>query len=67
MVRLRFAERDDQRPCRNPFASGFEQIFTARQHESVDFYATVIPHELSTDAQNVMRQAFGGLLWSKQC
>ena len=27
---------------------------------------TVIPQDLSDDAQNVMRQAFAGLLWSKQ-
>ncbi len=65
-VRLRFAEMDNQRPRRNPFASDFDQIFTARQHESDEFYATVIPQNLSPDAQSVMRQAFGGLLWSKQ-
>ena len=28
--------------------------------------ATVIPQDLSADARNVMRQAFAGLLWSKQ-
>ena len=38
----------------------------ARQHEANEFYATVIPQNLSPDAQSVMRQAFGGLLWSKQ-
>jgi Mannosylglycerate hydrolase MGH1-like glycoside hydrolase domain len=65
-VQLRFSERDNQRPRRNPFASDFEQIFAARQREADEFYATVVPQNLSSDAQSVMRQAFGGLLWSKQ-
>ncbi len=37
-----------------------------RQREADEFYATVIPQDLSPDAQNVMRQGFGGMLWSKQ-
>ena len=65
-VRLRFSERDTQRPRRNPFASDFDQTVVARLHEADEFYATVIPQNLSPDAQSVMRQAFGGLLWSKQ-
>jgi hypothetical protein len=65
-VRLRFTERDNQHLRRNPFASDFDQIFAARQREADEFYATVVPQGLSLDAQSVMRQAFGGLLWSKQ-
>ena len=34
--------------------------------EADEFYDTVIPQHLSSDARNVMRQSFGGLLWSKQ-
>jgi hypothetical protein len=63
---LRFTEMERQRPRGNPFGADFEQIFATRQHEADEFYATVIPHDLSPDAQNVMRQAFAGLLWSKQ-
>ena len=44
----------------------FDSIFGLRQHEADEFYATVIPHDLSTDAQNIMRQGFAGMLWSKQ-
>jgi mannosylglycerate hydrolase MGH1-like protein len=65
-VRLRFSERDHQRPRRNPFAADFAQIVAARQREADDFYATVIPPSQSADAQSVMRQAFAGLLCSKQ-
>ncbi len=44
----------------------FERIFTDRKAEADEFYATVIPRNLSDDARNVMRQSFAGLLWSKQ-
>ena len=44
----------------------FEQVFATRQDEANQFYATVIPDTLSADAANVMRQALGGMLWSKQ-
>ncbi|MCC7499100.1 MAG: glucosidase [Bryobacterales bacterium] len=47
-------------------AAAFDRIFTARQQEAEQFYATVISPDLPEDARNVMRQAFGGLLWSKQ-
>jgi Glycosyl hydrolase family 63 C-terminal domain len=45
---------------------GFDQLFVTRKKEADEFYATVIPRDLSPDAQNVMRQSFGGMLWSKQ-
>ena len=34
--------------------------------EADEFYDTVTPADLSADARNVMRQAFAGMLWSKQ-
>jgi hypothetical protein len=46
--------------------SDFEEILAQRQCEADEFYATIIPQDLSTDAQNVMRQSFAGMLWSKQ-
>ena len=44
----------------------FDDVFAARQREADEFYATVIPDGLSPDSSNVMRQALGGMLWSKQ-
>jgi Glycosyl hydrolase family 63 C-terminal domain len=44
----------------------FDRIFRSRETEACLFYETVIPANLSEDARNVMRQSFGGLLWSKQ-
>ena len=40
--------------------------FAIRIREADEFYASVIPAELSPAAGAVMRQAFAGLLWSKQ-
>ncbi|MDX2034954.1 MAG: glucosidase [Blastocatellia bacterium] len=60
-VRLRFSDlRSD-----SPF-DDFDRAFSTRRKEADEFYATVIPEELSEDGKNVMRQAFGGMLWSKQ-
>jgi glycogen debranching enzyme len=42
------------------------EVFAARHREADEYYATVIPAELSEDARNVMRQALAGMLWSKQ-
>jgi hypothetical protein len=49
-----------------PFGPDFEATLTSRRREADEFYATVIPSTLSDDARRVMRQAFAGLLWSKQ-
>ncbi len=49
-----------------PFAEGFEHVFTQRREEADDFYQTVLPKNKSADLVNIQRQAFAGLLWSKQ-
>ena len=59
-VRLRLTDREG-----SPLAD-FDDVFAQRRREADDFYAQVIPAELSDDARRVMRQAFAGLLWSKQ-
>ena len=63
VVRLRLADTDF--PKDDAFQS-FDSIVAQRQREAEEFYATVIPQSLSADAQNVMRQGFAGMLWSKQ-
>ncbi len=64
-IRLRLTNQEIKG---NPkmFGKEFELVFAARQQEADEFYATVIPQDLSADARNVMRQAFAGMLWSKQ-
>ncbi|MFN8059152.1 MAG: hypothetical protein U0Q12_08290 [Vicinamibacterales bacterium] len=46
--------------------AAFEGIVEARRAEADEFYASVVPTGVSADAKNVMRQAFAGLMWSKQ-
>jgi hypothetical protein len=53
-------------PPANDFGAGFDKVFTLRKNEADEFYASRHNAELSDDAKNVMRQALGGLLWSKQ-
>ncbi len=48
------------------FGREFEAVFAQRIAEADEFYATVVPRDLSDDGERVMRQAFAGLLWSKQ-
>jgi hypothetical protein len=63
VVRLRLADSDFK--GQNAFAN-FDKTFVLRQGEADEFYATIIPQDLSADAQNVMRQGLAGMLWSKQ-
>jgi len=49
----------------DPFAR-FDQKLDARVREADDFYRAITPPRIGEDAANVMRQAFAGMLWSKQ-
>ena len=62
-VRLRLS---DESSLTQPFGSDFETIFQNRQREADEFYHRITPFELSEDMRNVQRQAFAGMLWSKQ-
>jgi hypothetical protein len=62
-VRLRLTRETSEA---QPFGAGFEEIFAERIREAAEFYATVIPGDLTEDARNVMRQSLAGMLWSKQ-
>jgi Glycosyl hydrolase family 63 C-terminal domain len=48
------------------FRSDFDVVMNTRKKEADEFYATVVPASLGVDAANVMRQALGGMMWSKQ-
>ncbi|MBH8552069.1 glucosidase [Nostocaceae cyanobacterium CENA357] len=49
-----------------PFGNEFEVVFSKRQQEYEKFYQRITPYPLSEDMRNVQRQAFAGMLWSKQ-
>ena len=50
----------------DPFGPGFDRVFQSRIAEADAFYNSLGSPELSDDVRSVMRQAFAGLLWSKQ-
>ncbi|MBX3329198.1 MAG: glucosidase [Nitrospira sp.] len=47
-------------------AQSFNELFERRIYEADEFYDELAPADLSDDAKLVQRQAFAGLLWSKQ-
>ncbi|HUI74598.1 MAG TPA: hypothetical protein VLX32_06610 [Candidatus Acidoferrum sp.] len=59
-------ERPEGVPGTNDFGAGFDALIAARMNDAEEFYSTRIPGELSADAKSVMRQAYAGMLWSKQ-
>ena len=53
-------------PTEGMLGEEFDTIFPARQQEADEFYAKRLGTAHSTDSHNVQRQAFAGMLWSKQ-
>jgi len=63
-LRLRL---NDHPPGQDPmFGTEFDGLVERRKIEADEFYDTILPDTLSEDAARVARQAFAGLLWSKQ-
>ena len=65
-IRLRFSDRSLSVPFDAILSDSYDEVFTVRRREADEYYRTVIPEGLSPDAKSIMRQAFAGLLWSKQ-
>ncbi|MCU0239665.1 MAG: hypothetical protein MUC29_09500 [Pyrinomonadaceae bacterium] len=67
-IYLRLTEREiDHKDTKTQsFIKNCEEIFESRINEANEFYSEIIPNNISEDAQIVMRQAFAGMLWSKQ-
>ena len=63
-LRLRLAAH--ARNSRESLGGKFDQIFRDRIREADEFYAERLPKGLSEDQVRVARQAYAGLLWSKQ-
>ncbi|MBI4558968.1 MAG: glucosidase [Candidatus Hydrogenedentes bacterium] len=63
-VRLRLAARKEMN--RDVTAKSSDDIFARRIREAEEFYTPLIPTQFSAESRNVMRQAYAGLLWTKQ-
>jgi len=68
VLRLRFADQglSSKEGDESEAFAEFDSIFEKRIAEADEFYAAIAPQDLSDDARNVQRQAFAGMLWSKQ-
>lgn len=64
-ISIRFYNSDKIDSYNKPFAD-LNEVFEKRIAEADAFYSRVIPRKLSDDAKNIQRQAFAGMLWSKQ-
>jgi hypothetical protein len=49
-----------------PFGADFDATFAARIAEADEFYTSVGPATLTDDQRSIQRQAYAGMLWSKQ-
>jgi len=65
-VELRLRLRPRARDSRSPLGAGFEQVIAQRRREADEFYSELTPESASAEEAMVMRQAFSGMLWSKQ-
>ncbi len=63
IIHLRLSD-DQHHP--DPFGSDFDHVFLDRQQEADQFYQAVASQYCSGEKCNVQRQAFAGLLWTKQ-
>jgi len=58
---LRLADKEHEAPF-----TAFDAVFSQRRGEADAFYAAVQPEALSEDERRIQRQAFAGMLWTKQ-
>jgi hypothetical protein len=65
-VKIRFRLANAELSPQSALGTDFEKIFAERLQEADDFYREQLPAGLSPDQNLVARQAYAGLLWSKQ-
>jgi hypothetical protein len=65
-LRLRLRPRASAANGAIALGAGFDQVLSLRRAEADEFYAELRPEDASAEEAMVMRQAFAGLLWSKQ-
>jgi hypothetical protein len=64
-IRLRLTPRYPAEVT-EPFGAEFDRVFAQAIKDADEFYAAIVPAKLSEDVRNVIRQGYGGLLWTKQ-
>lgn len=62
-IRLRLSQKKLKG---NPLKTTFDRVFQQRKEEADAFYQSIIPKKSNEDLSNIQRQAFAGMLWTKQ-
>ncbi len=65
-LRLRMRRRGAAPEPEGALGADFDEVIARRRQEADEFYAELTPMGASSDEAQVMRQAFSGMLWSKQ-
>ncbi|VEP16291.1 Mannosyl oligosaccharide glucosidase [Hyella patelloides LEGE 07179] len=63
VIKLRLSDRPN---LTEPLGNEFDTIFKTRLNEADEFYQKINTSTLNDDLVNIQRQAFAGMLWSKQ-
>ncbi len=66
VIRLRLHAAGNEPASGAAFGPAFEAVFAARRAEAEEFYRELLQHVASAEERRVARQAYAGLLWSKQ-
>lgn len=56
----------DKNITNQPFNQSFDETFTIRKNETDQFYSEIMPAKMTEQESLVQRQAYAGMLWSKQ-
>ncbi|MEM9849906.1 MAG: glucosidase, partial [Bacteroidota bacterium] len=62
-IRLRLSQSAD---LEAPLTSSFDEVFEQRLQEADQFYAPFCLKRANDDLKNIQRQAYAGMLWTKQ-
>lgn len=65
-VTVRFKYSNNEPSYEDFDEEDFDNVIDLRQDEADDFYWRISPDPISDDLRNIQRQAFAGLLWTKQ-
>ena len=63
VVKLRLSNIRD---ISDPFDRQYDEILQTRKQEADEFYQQLTPFKISLEERNIQRQAFAGMLWTKQ-
>jgi hypothetical protein len=66
VLQMRLAQEQQAPPAGETFGGAFDQVFNLRRSEADAFYNKHIPYDPAHDEYRIMRQAYAGLVWSKQ-